>query len=194
MDNRYLKEKYNRVKTASRLRLGVQQLIQRPYLNIFTLLILGSFPMLRKIIDESLLHMGVEKQVFPIFKICLQTIEIVFPIILLIYLVQMIGERTARKDEANIIVAFTNVKMFNQPPILISKKKDRKRGVMVREFYSNQAKHIWEEKMSNIEDAFSGRLVGEKIEYGGKNHSDGKKIVMYLAKGRQAKDWGTMYE
>ena len=67
MDNRYLKEKYNRVKTASRLRLGVQQLIQRPYLNIFTLLILGSFPILRKIIDESLLHMGVEKQVFPSF-------------------------------------------------------------------------------------------------------------------------------
>ena len=54
--------------------------------------------------------MGVVKQVFPIFKICLQTIEIIFPIILLIYLVQMIGERTARKDEANIIIAFTKCK------------------------------------------------------------------------------------
>lgn len=163
MDNRYLKEKYNRVKTASRLRLGVQQLIQRPYLNIFTLLILGSFPILRKIIDESLLHMGVEKQVFPIFKICLQTIEIVFPIILLIYLVQMIGERTARKDEANIIVAFTNVKMFNQPPILISKKKDRKRGVMVREFYSNQAKHIWEENCYVFGERKTSKRLGNDV-------------------------------
>ena len=117
---------------------------------------------MRKIIDESLLHMGVVKQVFPIFKNMFTDNRNNFSYYLLIYLVQMIGERTARKDEANIIIAFTNVKMFNQPPILISKRKDRKRGVIVREFYSNQPKHIWEEKMSNIEDAFSGRLVGEK--------------------------------
>ena len=64
MENRYLKEKYNRVRTWSRLKLGIQQLIQRPYLNIFILLILGSFPILRKIIDERLVQMGVVEQVF----------------------------------------------------------------------------------------------------------------------------------
>ena len=95
----------------------------------------------------------------------------------------MIGERTARKDETNIILAFTNVNMLNQPPILISKKKDRKREVMIREFYSNQAMHIWEEKKKDIQAKFSGTFVGKGLEYGGKNHNDGKKIILYLPKG-----------
>ena len=163
MENRYLKEKYNhynRVRTWSRLKLGIQQLIQRPYLNIFVLLILGSFPIIRKLINVMLVQIEVAEFLFPVFKISLHIIAIIFPIILLIYTIQIIGERTAIKDETNILLAFTNVTMLNQPPILISKKKDRKKEIIIREFYTNQPLHIWEEKKKDIQAKFSGTFVG----------------------------------
>lgn len=194
MENRYLKEKYNRVRTWSRLKLGIQQLIQRPYLNIFVLLILGSFPIIRKLINVMLVQIEVAEFLFPVFKISLHIIAIIFPIILLIYTIQIIGERTAIKDETNILLAFTNVTMLNQPPILISKKKDRKKEIIIREFYTNQPLHIWEEKRKDIQAKFSGTFVGKGLEYGGKNHNDGKKIILYMRKGLQAEDRGTMYE
>lgn len=194
MENRYLKEKYNRVRTWSRLRLGVQQLIHRPYLNIFTLLALGSFPILWKLMNSILLHMKVAGQLFPVFKISLHTTAIICPIIFLIYIIQEIGEKTATKDEAKILLVFTNVITFNQPPILISKKKDRKKKIIIREFYTNQPLRIWEEKKKDIQDQFSSTLVDEELEYGGKNHNDGKKIILYMRKGLQVEDRGTMYE
>ena len=165
MENRYLKEKYNRVRTWSRLKLGIQQLIQRPYLNIFVLLILGSFPIIRKLINVMLVQIEVAEFLFPVFKISLHIIAIIFPIILLIYTIQIIGERTAIKDETNILLAFTNVTMLNQPPILISKKKDRKKEIIIREFYTNQPLHIWEEKKKDIQAKFSGTFVGKGLEY-----------------------------
>ncbi len=88
---------------------------------------------------------------------------------------------------------FTNVKLLNQPPILISKKKDRKKGIIIREFYTNQPLHIWEEKKKDIQAKFSSTFVSKGLEYGGKNHNDGKKIILYMRKGLQAEDRGTMY-
>lgn len=194
MKNKYLKEKYNRVRTWSRLKLGVQQLIYRPYLNIFTLLALGSFPILWKLMNSILLHMKVVEQLFPILKISLHITAIICPIILVIYIIQIIGERTAIKDETNILLAFTNVTMLNQPPILISKKKDRKKGIIIREFYTNQPLRIWEEKKKDIQAELSSTFVDKGLEFGGKNHNDGKKIILYMRKGLQAEDRGTMYE
>ena len=193
-ENRYLKEKYNRMRTWSRIRLGVQQLIQRPYWNLLIFLALGSFPVLKRIANQMLLHMPVSEKLLPVFEIAMRMINVIVPILLVFYIIQTIGEKTAEKEEANIISAFIHVKVMNQPPILWSKKTDRRTGVTVREFYTNQPMYIWKEKMEDIEDAFSGRLVGKKLEYGGKNHEDGKKIIMHMAKGRQGKDRGIMYE
>ena len=141
-----------------------------------------------------LVQIEVAEFLFPVFKISLHIIAIIFPIILLIYTIQIIGERTAIKDETNILLAFTHVTMLNQPPILISKKKDRKKEIIIREFYTNQPLHIWEEKKKDIQAKFSGTSVGKGLEYGGKNHNDGKKIILYMRKGLQAEDRGTMYE
>ncbi|MBS5763628.1 MAG: hypothetical protein KHW68_08990 [Lachnospiraceae bacterium] len=194
MENRYLKEKYNRIRTWSRFKLGIQQLIQRPYLNIFVLLILGSFPIIKKLINAMLIQIEVTEFLFPVFKISLHIIAIICPIILLVYIIQIIGERVAIKDETNILLVFTNVKLLNQPPILISKKKDRKKGIIIREFYTNQPLHIWEEKKKDIQAKFSSTFVSKGLECGGKNHNDGKKIILYMRKGLQAEDRGTMYE
>ena len=176
------------------VKIKAQQLIQRPYLNIFVLLILGSFPIIRKLINVMLVQIEVTESLFPVFKISLHIIAIICPIILLVYIIQIIGERAAIKDETNILLVFTNVKLLNQPPILISKKKDRKKEIIVREFYTNQPLHIWEEKKKDIQAKFSSTFVGKGLEYGGKNHNDGKKIILYMRKGLQAEDRGTMYE
>lgn len=63
-----------------------------------------------------------------------------------------------------------NVNMLNQPPILIGKKK------------------------ADIQAQFSSTFVGKGLEYGGKNHNDGKRIILYMRKGVQEKDRGIMYE
>lgn len=191
---KHLKEQYNRVRTFARVKLGIQQIFRKPYLMIPMLLFVRIFLIIWRIADLIILHMKVEEKLFPIFKICIQITAVFLPIMLLLHVIYKIGELTARRDEENIVVAFRNVRTGDRHPILISKRKDRKTGIITREFFSRLPMKKWQGNEKELEDAFSSHFVGKKLEYGGKNHDKGYRIIMYMVKGRQAKDRGTLYE
>ena len=105
-------------------------------------------------------------------------------------LIDVIGEFTARKDEAKLYVAFNSQELRNGCPILMDKKR-MKSNVTMREFYSDISMNSWIEKQEEIADAMNCHFV-EKLRYGGK--ADGKRIVMVTAKGRKNISRGNLYD
>lgn len=115
------------------------------------------------------------------------------PALLILALLERIGELTARRDEAKLMVAFSANDLRNGCPILISKKKAKGTDVTVREFYSNIPYDVWIEKKEAVADAMNVHFV-EEIQYGGKNNNNGKRIVIKTAKGRKPADRGVLYD
>ena len=192
--DKLIKEKYNRIRNYSRFRLGFQQLIAKKYLNIFTFFIILLFHPCWNIAEFIILKLDVEEVLFPLFSYSLHIMAIIFPCIILSYFIYIIGEKRARKDEIALIIAFRREKVFHEPPILLSKYKDKKTGTIVREFYSNLAINIWQKRAEDIADALDSQFVEEKITYGGKNRNNGKRITLYTIKNKKTKGDRNLYE
>lgn len=195
MDNQnYNIQRYNRKKQRYRLKLGIQQLLNYPVLNIiwllfgFGVMILGI--VVKKISTNLEIHSGLSQ----IFEGCMKVFMILFPIICAVGLIQMIGNIFARQDEADLELVFgdkRNVK--NQPPMLIFKKKDKKSGVIKREFYTTISMEQWQEKKEAICDRMDIHLIGD-ITYGGRKKDKGNCIYFESAKGRKPMRRGVLYD
>lgn len=148
MDNKeFNKQRHNRKKQQYRFTLGIQQLWNYPLLNLIWGLFAGGVVFLVMAKNKYIASVELYPMFETIFTVCMTVIIIIFPIICAVGIVQLIGFLFAIRGEADMEIVFEDKRdVKNQPPILISKKKDRKSGVIKREFYTTLPMERWQEK------------------------------------------------
>lgn len=191
MDNNYIQTRRNRKKRQLRIRLGVLQLIHKPlmFVLIFPIIAGICFVWIKKDMLFSLF--SVSQVLFPIYKFTILIMIIMLPIILILAVLETIGDIIARRDEADLQEAFNSNELRNGCPILMNKKRVKGSDVIMREFYSSIPMRIWVERQEEIADSMNVCFV-EKLKYGGR--SNGKRIVMYTTEGRKMKSRGKLYD
>lgn len=195
MNNKEFNEqRYNRKKQQYRFVLGIQQLWNYPILNFIWVLFAVGVVFLVIAEKKYTASMEVYPMFETLFNACMKVITIIFSIICGIGLLQFIGVCFAIKDEADMELVFGDKRdVKNQPPMLIYKKKDRKSGVIKREFYSSIPMERWQEKKDAICDRLDVHLIGD-ISYGGRKKNKGNHIYFESAKGRNPKERGVLYD
>lgn len=195
MNNKEFNEqRHNRKKQQYRFTLGIQQLYNYPILNLVWLLFVVGVIFGVMAERKYIANMDVYPMFESIFSACMTSVIIIFPIICAIGIVQLIGFLFAIRDEADMELVFGDKRdVKNQPPILISKKKDRKSGVIKREFYTTIPMERWQEKKESICDRMDIHIIGD-ITYGGRHRNIGNRIIIESAKGRKSKDRGVLYD
>lgn len=192
-NNTYNIRRKNQIKQLMRLKLGFNQLIHKPIFNLLWLFV-GLFIAIIVVLKNKIIEVITIPQIIePVFNIALNVFVFLIPIIMILAILEYIGELTARKDENKLMVAFSAKDLRNGCPILINKRKIRGTDVIVREFYSNIPYDVWIEKKEALSDAMNVHFV-EEIQYGGKGNNNGKIIVIKTAKGRKPIDRGTLYD
>ena len=195
MDNQnYNIKRYNRKKQRYRLKLGIQQLLNYPVLNIIWILFGFGVMILAVVVKKISTNLAIHSGLSQIFEGCMKVFMILFPIICAGGLIQMIGNIFARQDEADLELVFgdkRNVK--NQPPMLIFKKKDKKSGVIKREFYTTISMERWQEMKDAICDRMDIHLIGD-ITYSGRKKNRGNHVYFESAKGRKPMGRGVLYD
>lgn len=187
----YLVRQRNRKKQMLRFKLGVSQLMNIPLLNLLWVLIAGITVLLIFFKNKLLNGFNVPHILALAFEFAMNFAVISLPIILSWYLIEIIAEKTAIRDEANLILVFDSKVLKAGHPILISKKKIKGTDVIVREFFTYIPYNKWLEYKDAIADVMNVHFV-EEIQYGG-NH-DGNRIVLKTAKGRKAIQRDVMYD
>lgn len=195
MDNKQFNEqRHNRKKQQYRFTLGIQQLWNHPILNLIWLLFAVGVVFLVIAEKKYIANMEVYPMFESMFSACITAVTIVFPCVCAIGIVQLIGYLFAIRDEADMELVFGDKRdVRNQPPLLISKKKDRKSGVIKRTFYTTIPMERWQEKKDAICDRLDVHLIGD-ITYGGKNKNKGNHIYFESANGRKPKERGVLYD
>lgn len=195
MDNQnYNIKRYNRKKQRYRLKLGIQQLLNYPVLNIIWILFGFGVMILAVVVKKISTNLEIHSGLSQIFEGCMKMFMILFPIICAVGVIQMIGNIFARQDEADLELVFGDKRnMKNQPPMLIFKKKDKKSGVIKREFYTAISMERWQEKKDAICDRMDIHLIGD-ITYGGRKKNRGNHIYFESAKGRKPMERGVLYD
>ena len=195
MDNKKFNEqRHNRKKQQYRFTLGIQQLWNYPFLNFIWLLFAVGVVFLVIPKNKYIANINVYPMLEGVFFACITAIVIIFPILCAIGIIQLIGFLFAIRDEADMELVFGDKRdVKNQPPMLISKKRDRKSGVIKREFYTTIPMERWQEKKEAICDRLDVHLIGD-ITYGGRKKNKGNHIYFESAKGRNPKERGVLYD
>lgn len=192
-NNHYFITQKNRRKQLLRIRLGFFQFVHKPVLNLLWLFVV-TFTVVITILKNEIVEItNIPPIIKPIFNITINLFVFLIPALLILALLERIGELKARRDEAKLMIAFSAKDLRNGCPILISKRKAKGTDVTVREFYSNIPYYVWIEKKEAVADAMNVHFVGE-IQYGAKNNNNGKRIVIKTAKGRKPTDRGVLYD
>ncbi|MDM0986651.1 hypothetical protein QTI95_09870 [Clostridium perfringens] len=173
------------------MRLGVLQLINKPVLNILWVVIGISIVLIIIGKEKLVRYLDVPQILIPVFNLTMNIVIVLIPIILILFMIESIGELSARKDEADLQEAFGKKALRNGCPILMNKKRDKNTNVIMREFYSSIPYNTWIENMDAIADSMNVHFV-EKIQYGGR--ADGKRIVIYTATGRKPIERDELYD
>lgn len=192
-DNNYNIRRANQIKQFSRIKLGIQQFIHNPFLNLLWLFVIFITVIIIVVKNKLIEFISIPQLIESIFNIALSIFAFLIPILMIFAILEKVGEHTARRYENKLMVAFSAKDLRNGCPILISKKKIRGTDVTVCEFYSNIPYAVWIDKKEAIADAMNVHFV-EEIQYGGKNNNNGKIIAIKTAKGRKAIDRGTLYD
>lgn len=195
MNNKeYNEQRHNRKKQQYRFSLGIQQLLNYPFMNLIWIVFAVAVVFLVIAEKKYIANIDVYPMFESIFSVCMTALIIIFPIICAIGIVQLIGFCFAIKDEADMELVFSDKRdVKNQSPILISKRKDRKSGVIIREFYTTIPMERWQEKKEAICDRLDVHLIGD-ISYGGRKKNKGNHIYFESAKGRNPKERGVLYD
>lgn len=189
--DKYLTQRRNRLLQYLRLRLGVQQLFNKPILNILLIPIIVLFVVLWKEKYKAIFLFDVPEILFSAFHFSVSFMAIMIPLLLFLLILETIGKLTARKDEVALMIAFEPKELRNGCPILMKKRKIKGTSVIKREYYSDIPLYVWEEKKLAIADAMNIRFV-EEIQYGGR--ANGKRIVLYTSSGRKAESREKLYD
>ena len=193
-NEQYNKERHNRKKQLYRLVLGVQQFLNYPIINlVWILFVIGVICFVKW---EQFLISSFEIPVLldGVFKGCMKFLEVFFLFICVVGIIQFVGYITAMKDEADLSIVFCNKRNAkSQSPILKHKKRDKKSGVIKREFYTTTPMEQWKEKKEAICDRMDIHLIGD-ITYGGRKKNKGNHIYFESAKGRKPIERGVLYD
>jgi len=183
MNNKdYLQSRYNRKRNTCHWRLAMNKIIQYPILLVIFLPIIA-FAVVVWVKMKFILNVfEVPKFFLPMYTVIIKCLVIVIPLLLIWGIVDIIGDLVARKDEANIQMAFGEKELRNGSPILMYKRKEKNRNITVREWYSPIPMKLWNERQEEIADAMNLHFI-EPFKYGGK--SNGNRIVMHSAEGRE---------
>lgn len=190
-NTQYIECRWNKKRNFCHWKLGIQQMINYPLLNILLLPIIVLTVTIWVKMDVVFIIFDVPEMLFTIYNITIKIIAVLIPLLLLWALIDTTGSLTAHKDEATVQMAFKEKELRNGSPILMYKKTDKKSGVTVREFYSPIPMKLWIERREEIADAMNIHFV-QDFKYGGK--SNGNRIVMYSAEGRKAMTRGVLYD
>ena len=194
MDNantQYIQNRYNRKRNSGHWGLAIEQIKQCPFLLLITIPIVVLTVIIWAKMDCAFTVFDVPKILFPAYTVTIKALGVIVPIVLVWELVDVIGTLAARKDEALIQMAFKEKELRNGSPILIYKREDKKTGITVREWYSPIPMNLWVDRKEEIADAMNIHFV-QNFRYGGK--SNGNRIVMYSAEGREASSRGVLYD
>lgn len=106
--NQYIQERYNRKKMRSRISLGVQMLIQKPVINLLWVVLVAC--VLALVYGEGKFMSIYESESFlsEVMDVVLRIVNVVFTIAFILAIIESIGELTAGKDEADMMLVFGN--------------------------------------------------------------------------------------
>lgn len=187
----YIQNRHNRMRNSGHLRLAVGQIKQYPFLLILTIPIIALTIIIWAKMDLAFTVFDIPMIILPVYAVTVKAFGVMIPLILAWGLIDAIGTLTARKDEALIQMAFKEKELRNGSPILIYKRKDKKTGVTIREWYSPIPMNLWVERQEVIADAMNIHFV-QNFRYGGR--SNGNRFVMCSAEGREATSRGVLYD
>ena len=105
-------------------------------------------------------------------------------------MVEWIGERTARRSESSLVIAFDAKHLIHKCPVLMDIYRIKGTGVTVREFYSLIPYKDWIEKQDAIADAMNVHFV-EEIQYSGNNRN---RIILKTARGLKNEKQEVLYD
>lgn len=181
INNKYVQNKWNRKRNTCHWKLAISRMLHNPllFILIIPIIVLGIF--IRIKMDLVIMAFNVPEIMLSVYTVSIRMLGILIPLLLVWGLIDVIGTLTAREDEAKIQMAFKEGELRNGSPILMYKRKDKKTGITVREWYSPIPMKLWVERQEEIADAMNIHFT-EKFRYGG--NSDGNRIVMCSAKGR----------
>lgn len=190
-NDQYIQNRHNRMKNSGHWKLATGQMKNYPLLFILIIPIIALTVIIWVKMEFAFTVFDVPQMLLPIYTVTVKALGVIVPLILAWGLIDAIGAFVARKDEALIQMAFKEKELRNGSPILIYKRKDKKTGVTIREWYSPIPMKLWVERQEEIADAMNIHFV-QNFRYGGK--SNGNRIVMYSAEGRVATSRGVIYD
>lgn len=192
--NEYMKRKRKQIKLLLRLYLGVQQLRYHPLKSLVLVVLIMLYGVVWKIKPYIYTIVDVPQMFVSVFDFAISFVLIVACSLCVLAYIEKVGEVSARRDEACLIMAFKPQDLRNGHPILFSKRKIKNSEVIVREFYSNIGMQRWCDLKGEIEDSLNVCLIAPYCEYGGKEKNKGNRIVLYAVPNRKLKDRGILYE
>ena len=187
------KDEHRRLTAYSRIRLGFEALINRPYYNAFLFIMLIPFLVAWNNLDFFLPIEFIPKE---LLKPCYTAISVLLAIALILcelVVIRTIGFLTARKFEKNLSVVFATSYDY-ECPIMHSCKFDKNNGVTFYEFYSDFPKSEWENKMDHIAERNNIHFVAPRSTYGGKRSNDSRFVKLFTQKGILPPERGTMHD
>ena len=98
----YIKRRRKRKQQYLRVRLGILQLMHVPSLNLVWLPIIAGAVFLWVEKDMVFKFFDVPGLLFPIYRCVVMALVVLIPILCVIAMLDVIGERTARTDEAKL--------------------------------------------------------------------------------------------
>ena len=115
----YLQAQYNRKRIYSRMRLGISRLFSSPgYLTVPALLIVLLFILWKHRWNIFPVN-HVPEVLLPVFRIAISTAVIFIPLVFLLGFLELLGNGTARRDEAAIMMAFSEKDLRYGAPLLL---------------------------------------------------------------------------
>lgn len=185
------KDDYRRIKARLRLRLGFEQLINRPYYNIFLVIILIPFLVAWNNLDFFLPLEFIPDELLATCRSIVSGLLALTLLVCELVVIRMIGEFIAREFEKILSIVFS-LSYDYECPIMRSCKTNRHNGVAVYEFYSEIPKSKWEDNHKSIAEKKNIHFVAPRITYGGKQGDKGNFIKLYTQKGILSPERGTM--
>lgn len=160
-----IQDRYKQKKQRLRIRLGFLQLIHKPFYNLIWIVIVTASLLTawgRKTAVDYLAHDNViPSMLHPVFYWLVTVTAVILPILFVLSMVEWIGERTARRSESSLVIAFDAKHLIHKCPVLMDIYRIKGTGVTVREFYSLIPYKDWIEKQDAIADAMNVHFVEE---------------------------------
>lgn len=191
MDHKQYNEKHLiRKKMMYRCKLGFSQCFNYPVFNLIWIIVTISGVLLFQYRNFLLSAFSLSTQFKNVFDISITFGILTLLICLILFILQKIGELSARKDELSIKSALRRDNLHDSYVILSYKKNNKKFKTTTRIFYTNVPKKYWIENQESISDLLNAHLVKE-IDY---HHGNGNFITLETKKGRILKEPGILYD